>query len=257
MARLGERLALGIVLVALLAGCGRGGSRGPEAARTAPHAAAPPPCRTEAAVRETPSRSFAVVVRRPAPVRSLPRGGRVLARVRRLDLNRFPTVLGVLGVRTGPACRPVAYRVQAPVTRNRRAGWIDARAVRLFAVGARIDVDLSARRLVAYRDGAPVLRARVAVGSPRTPTPVGRFFVNELWLLRDPRGPFGYAALGISAHSEVLHDWPQHGPIALHGTNEPGLIGRAVSNGCVRLANADVRRLLRLTPVGTPVTIHS
>jgi lipoprotein-anchoring transpeptidase ErfK/SrfK len=41
----------------------------------------------------------------------------------------------------------------------------------------------------------------------------------------------------------------------LHGTNEEGSIGEAVSHGCVRMYNEDVERLYALVPVGTPVYI--
>ncbi len=30
--------------------------------------------------------------------------------------------------------------------------------------------------------------------------------------------------------------------MAIHGTNEPWLIGKAISHGCVRMQNKDVRR---------------
>ena len=54
----------------------------------------------------------------------------------------------------------------------------------------------------------------------------------------------------------MLKNWPQGGPIAIHGTNEPWLIGSAASNGCLRVANAVVVRLFRQTLAGTPVIIR-
>ena len=253
-----------------LAGCGgapRHTLRSEPGAASTPHRAAPleipkhgatrPACRVEAAVRATRTRSFAALVRTGAAILTGPNGGQVLARVDRTDRNGYPTVLGIVGAEANAgACAPLAYRVQLPVPPNGRSGWISADAVRVFGVDSRIVVDLSERRLVAYRGGEPVLTVRVAIGSPRTPTPVGRYFVNERWLLANGDGPFGVAALGISAHSEVLSDWVQGGPIALHGTNEPATIGQAVSHGCVRLSNADMQRLLPLAPAGTPVVIR-
>ena len=41
----------------------------------------------------------------------------------------------------------------------------------------------------------------------------------------------------------------------LHGTNEPWSIGKAVSNGCIRMFNDDVVDLYDRTPVGTPVVV--
>jgi hypothetical protein len=211
------------------------------------------PCAVDAA---GPGGSYAAVVQGVAVARSRPEGGRVVARFSDLDLNGFPTVFGVLGARVDATCRAAWYRVQLPLMPNGTAGWVPAAAVRVYRVRSRVVVDLSARRLVAYRGGRAVLAARVAVGSAASPTPVGRFFVNERFVLRDPNGPFGAAALGLSAHSDVLRDWPQGGPIALHGTDEPWAIGSAVSNGCVRLANSAMRRLVALVPAGTPVLIR-
>lgn len=42
----------------------------------------------------------------------------------------------------------------------------------------------------------------------------------------------------------------------LHGTNEPNSIGRAVSHGCVRMRNEDIRALYERVALGTPVFIY-
>ena len=43
---------------------------------------------------------------------------------------------------------------------------------------------------------------------------------------------------------------------AMHGTNQPQTVGRAVSHGCVRLRNEDIAKLYAMVPVGTPVYIY-
>ena len=43
---------------------------------------------------------------------------------------------------------------------------------------------------------------------------------------------------------------------AMHGTNQPKSVGRAVSHGCVRLRNEDIAKLYAMVPVGTPVYIY-
>ena len=125
----------------------------------------------------------------------------------------------------------------------------------LGRVRTRIRVDVSARRLTLFRDGRPVLRTVVAVGSRATPTPTGSYYVNQRLVPANPSGPYGPAALGISAFSNVLTHWAQGGPVAIHGTNEPSSIGRAASNGCIRVRNRVLRRLFASTPAGTPVMI--
>jgi len=43
---------------------------------------------------------------------------------------------------------------------------------------------------------------------------------------------------------------------AIHGTNQPQTVGRAVSHGCVRLRNEDIAKLYAMVPVGTLVLIE-
>jgi len=204
--------------------------------------------------------SYAAIARRALAAYAAPSHSRTVARFALRDVNDYPVVFSVLAERTGRACRAVWYRVRlpaAPTIANGSTGWVDAHAVRLLRVNARIVVELGRRRLLAYRAGRRVLDVPVAVGAPGTPTPTGRFFVDERFVLSSSDGPFGPAALGISARSTVLTDWVQGGPIALHGTDEPALIGSAASHGCVRLENAAMRRLFALAPAGTPVLIRS
>ncbi|MFT3687861.1 L,D-transpeptidase [Paenirhodobacter sp.] len=44
--------------------------------------------------------------------------------------------------------------------------------------------------------------------------------------------------------------------IRIHGTTEPSSIGRAVSNGCLRMVNDHVIALFNAVPIGTPVTVY-
>ncbi|MEI2384523.1 L,D-transpeptidase [Breoghania sp. JC706] len=41
----------------------------------------------------------------------------------------------------------------------------------------------------------------------------------------------------------------------IHGTNEPGSIGKAVSSGCIRLLNQDIIDLYDRVPLGSPVVV--
>jgi lipoprotein-anchoring transpeptidase ErfK/SrfK len=128
--------------------------------------------------------------------------------------------------------------------------------VQQLPVRTRITVDLSERRVRLYRSGKLVLSSSAAVGSSATPTPLGRYYVNQRLIPDDPSGPFGPGAVGISAFSPVLTGWAQGGPIAIHGTNERWSIGHAVSNGCIRLPNTVLRRLFAQALAGTPVLIR-
>ena len=136
-------------------------------------------------------------------------------------------------------------------------GWVPTRTLwPSSAVGTRVVVDLRTRRLRAYDDGRLRMSARVAVGAPASPTPRGRFFLRERVRVIDAAtSPYGPLAFGLNGFSRYRTDWLGGGQLAIHGTNEPAAIGRRVSNGCVRLRNADILRLGRLVGVGTPVLV--
>jgi lipoprotein-anchoring transpeptidase ErfK/SrfK len=241
-------------LVLLLVGCG--------AQRTehTPRVAAPKPgVRTCAAGTfhrvGSAEIAYAAVVRSRATVSTRP-GGRSFARFGRLNQNGVPTIFSVRGLRVNRRCRPSAYLVQIPRRPNGVTGWVAARQVGVQPVRTRILVDLSEKRVTLYRSGLRVLSATAAVGSSATPTPTGSFYVNQRLIPTDPSGPFGPGAVGISAFSNVLTGWAQGGPIAIHGTNEPWSIGKAVSNGCIRLPNPVLRKVFAQALNGTPVLIR-
>jgi lipoprotein-anchoring transpeptidase ErfK/SrfK len=183
-------------------------------------------------------------------------GGAAIRRFGRLNVNGVTTVFGVLGKTLDARCRAAWLHVALPIRPNGATGWVQADDVQQQAVQARITVDLSERRVRLYKKGKLVLSSTAAIGSTATPTPLGRYYVNQRLVPSDPGGPFGPGAVGISAFSDVLTGWTQGGPIAIHGTNEPWSIGRAVSNGCIRLPNSVLRRVFAAAVAGTPVLIR-
>lgn len=60
-----------------------------------------------------------------------------------------------------------------------------------------------------------------------------------------PNGPVGVTWIGLNK---------EH--YGIHGSPEPGLIGRTTSHGCVRLTNWDAARLAGLVKKGTPVVFR-
>ena len=147
-------------------------------------------------------------------------------------------------------------RVALPTRPNGSTGWVPASAVRLLPVSITVDVDLTARRLRVRDAGKVVADSPVGIGSRAFPTPRGRFYVTDRVRPADPGGPYGTFALGLSAHSPTLTEFGGgDGQVAIHGTNDPASIGRAVSHGCVRVPD-DVAALLARVPLGTPVTVR-
>jgi lipoprotein-anchoring transpeptidase ErfK/SrfK len=254
-----RRALVWLPLVFVLGGCGATAhraesQRSPTTSATTTTAPARV-CKTAVVAVGSPTVAVAAIVHTGAVAYRRP-GARPFARFGRLNVNGFPTVFRVLAVVRARNCSARWYRVQLPIKPNGATGYVRASAVATGPVRSRVVVDVSAKRLTLYRGGRAVLNAPVAVGSPATPTPLGRYYVNQRLIPPDPGGPFGPAAIGISAFSNVLTGWTQGGPVAIHGTNEPWSIGHAVSNGCIRVHNDVLRRLFKVTPAGTPVVIR-
>jgi hypothetical protein len=147
-------------------------------------------------------------------------------------------------------------RVLLPIRPNGRAAWLKEKDVSLLHRTDRLVVDLSRRMLWHYRRGTLVGRFRVGVGKPSTPTATGTFYTYERVPMSNPNGPYGIMVFGLSGFSPVLTDWPGGGRMGLHGTPYEWNKGQAVSHGCVRVWNQDMKTLLRL-PLGTPVIIQA
>jgi lipoprotein-anchoring transpeptidase ErfK/SrfK len=131
-----------------------------------------------------------------------------------------------------------------------------------FAPGT-IVVNNAEKRLYLVQRGGTALRYPVAVGK-RGKAWTGRTYIRGMhvrpaWsppavVKRDlphlpavipggaPNNPMGVAAMTLAG-----------GEFAIHGTNRPGSIGRAVSYGCIRMQNRDIADLFRRVGVRTPV----
>ena len=129
--------------------------------------------------------------------------------------------------------------------------------------GDRIVVDKSDGVLRVYDGEQLVAQFPATMGSARDPLPIGTWKIighsylppwhyqpailkkankndPELTIKPGPNNPVGVAWLDLSK---------EH--YGIHGTAEPQTIGRAESNGCIRLTNWDVMRLSQMVAPGT------
>jgi hypothetical protein len=169
-----------------------------------------------------------------------------------------PTSLGDPFVMMVTERRGDWLKVQVPVRPNGTEGWVSAADVTLSDHGQRIELRLGERVLRFYDGGDLVLETPVVIGKEETRTPTGRFYVTDTVSQSNPAGAFGPLAIATSAYSEQLDIFDDGVPvIALHGTNQPELMGQAVSNGCVRMPNDVVTKLGAQVQLGTPVDIFA
>lgn len=119
----------------------------------------------------------------------------------------------------------------------------------------KIEVSKSKNTLKLYTDNEAIKIYSVATGE-KGATPAGKFkittrMVNPVWYKTgaivpagSPENILGTRWLGLSV--------PGYG---IHGTVDPESIGKACTQGCVRMRNEEVEELFIIVPVGTEVNI--
>jgi hypothetical protein len=191
---------------------------------------------------------------RAVAVRAEPKpSSRVVRRLHRFRPDHQFQIVLALSARRGKD-KAWWYRLSLPGHPNGARGWVRADDVEVRPVVNRIVVRLGERRIEVrrIRDGKLMLRSVAAVGAYGSETPRGRdFYVQSAFVPADPF--YGTFALETTAFARVT-DWPTN-VVGIHGTNLPGLLGQAVSHGCVRVPNHIATRLRRLAPLGTPIDI--
>lgn len=102
------------------------------------------------------------------------------------------------------------------------------------------------KKLYLLYNGEVYKKYTIATGKTGYSSPIGDWkVVGKGWTWG--RG-FGARWLGLNV------PWGQYG---IHGTNDEGRIGQAVSHGCIRMHNKDVIELYKLVEYGTPVIIRN
>jgi lipoprotein-anchoring transpeptidase ErfK/SrfK len=213
------------------------------------------PKRTTLSDYSAESYKWAYVVRRTSVRRTPSRSARAFSTLKTVTPEYFPNLVQTLNeVRYRDGQKWVLVRLA--IRPNSSTGWVPRRALgRYRTVNTRLVVQHGSLRATLYRKGRPVFRTVVGVGQSHWPTPRGEFYVREV--LSGYNMPvYGPIAMGISARSNVLTDWPGGGFIGIHGTNQPGILPGRVSHGCIRMRNAAILRLRRLMPLGTPVQVR-
>ncbi len=127
-----------------------------------------------------------------------------------------------------------------------------------------IDVSKTHSVLV-LKDGPRLFKIyRIGIGR-QDRTPVGTFkidtkesepiwtYAGKKYAYGDPANVLGTRWMGLTSVGTTNPLFEGYG---IHGTWEPDSIGKARSNGCVRMLNEQVEELFDIVPYGTQVVIH-
>ena len=122
-------------------------------------------------------------------------------------------------------------------------------------------VDLSDRRVYVSRYDEVIASYPIAIGKKGWETPTGNFQVihkehHPIW-----RHPITGAIFDGGTNSPLGDRWigfwsDGRNEIGFHGTPDVDLVGAAVSHGCLRMRNPDVRMLYSQVSLNTPVLVR-
>ena len=182
---------------------------------------------------------------------------------------------GVNGIAPGtrlvvPNALPTSRDYPADATGAWRATLTSLNVEATVPQAARIEVDKSDGVLrVLGDDGRLLAQYSATIGSARDPLPLGDWKVLHVSPNPDWRmNPKILKSVSDSKPSQIIPPGPNN-PVGvvwidlskehygIHGTPSPETIGRAESNGCVRLTNWDAARVALMVKAGTPVLFRA
>jgi lipoprotein-anchoring transpeptidase ErfK/SrfK len=166
----------------------------------------------------------------------------------------YPSILPVIDATADRLRVRLAQRPDESTT------WITRSGVVMSRTHWAILVDISQHWLYVFYNGIQQESFPVGTGARGTPTPTGSYF---LAFHAPPNGPgYGSVMLETSAHSRVIQHFEGgndaiiaiHGPISSQSDAEIGNHGAAISNGCIRMHDADLDQVKHV-PNGAPVIL--
>jgi hypothetical protein len=171
-------------------------------------------------------------------------GGKALAY---LDstISGVPLVVPIVDERAG-------WRAVLLPSVNRKIGWVPPTGWEPVPLHDLLIIHRKAHTLTWLRDDALYRTWKVGLGTRQTPTPLGRTFV----LARSKLKGRVYAGADVLALGAVPDAGLRGAHIGIHAWYDPSVVGRDVSDGCIRLPLVQQKQLLDQVGPGTPVVVQ-
>jgi lipoprotein-anchoring transpeptidase ErfK/SrfK len=122
-------------------------------------------------------------------------------------------------------------------------------------------VDLSDRRVYVYRGDTVMASYPTGIGKKGWETPTGAFEIAHMQYHPVWRHPITGKVFEAGPDSPLGDRWigfwsDGRNKIGFHGTPDDDLVGKAISHGCLRMRNPDVRMLYKQVGLGTTVVVR-
>jgi lipoprotein-anchoring transpeptidase ErfK/SrfK len=161
-----------------------------------------------------------------------------------------------------PSIPPSAVETESNPINGEDSTVINQVEGEVAAVKARLVLKLKERKVHIYQGDTIIASYPVAVGKKGWETPKGNFEViqlikNPIWqnpwnnniVPAGPKNPLGERWIGFWTDGK--------NQIGFHGTAAEHLLGQAVSHGCVRMRNKDIKEMFEKVEMGTPVIVEN
>jgi len=140
---------------------------------------------------------------------------------------------------------------------NGSTGWVKAGDFTIAQHDYRIIVDLKAHTITVLKGTSTVLSEPVGVGVGKCATSGGNFYTTGLVQTPGPGTIYGAYAYILSGSPDDSGTFEGNVPtLGIHGNDDPALVGKDVSNGCIVMSNSGITTLANTLPLGVPVELR-
>jgi len=167
-----------------------------------------------------------------------------------------PTVFG----------NPLVYRVLAgepgdawakvfvPARPNGTTAWVQTAQFSWGSSNRMLQINVSSNTVTVFEGSNVLITTSAVTGKSSSPTPLANGWVEEI--MAGPSSAYGPRLISLGIFSDALNSFGGGVPkVALHGTNNPGLMGQYASNGCIRIRNEVITQIAGMLPLGSKVII--
>ncbi len=161
-----------------------------------------------------------------------------------------PLVYRVLAGQPGDAWA----QVYVPARPNGQTAWVQTSQFTWGSSNRMIVINISNNTVTVYEGNNVLLTTAAVTGKGSSRTPIANGWVEET--MAGPSSAYGPLLISLGVFSEDLNSFGGGIPkIALHGTNNPSLMGQYASNGCIRVPNDVITQIAGMVQPGSKVIL--
>ncbi len=145
-------------------------------------------------------------------------------------------------------------KVFVPARPNGTTAWVQTSQFNWGSSNRMLQINVSNNTVTIFEGSNVLLTTAAVTGKSSSRTPLANGWVEEI--MAGPSSAYGPRLISLGIFSDALNSFGGSIPkIALHGTNNPSLMGQYASNGCIRVENSVINQIAGMMPLGSKVVI--